>query len=335
MTDPIAEPANDEASSRRLDWPKLVLALSLVANAALVGVLLADRDNEADTAEVSTPSEADDRATTLPSTTLPSTTSSVPAATTTSAAPAAATDGEDPVRVFVAGDSIAAQIGWALQGWSEANPGRIVVFNESHIGCGVVRYGQKRVDGLDGPVGDVCSNWNDPVALQVAAEDDVVSWPSALELFRPDIALSIVSSWDATDRIVPGVVDDWTSIGDPTYDEYVLGEYTQATSVLSTSGAEVFWLMSPYLNKALLPDDHRDRVDGLNELVTRAIDTVAADRADATVNQIDYPGWIGETGGTRDQALRDDGVHLSDVGLEQVVPWLLAELGLTDEEGTS
>ena len=44
---------------------------------------------------------------------------------------------------------------------------------------------------------------------------------------------------------------------------------------------------------------------------------------------VDYPGWIGEVGSDRELNLRDDGLHLSDEGLTEVVDWLLFDvLGL-------
>ena len=79
----------------------------------------------------------------------------------------------------------------------------------------------------------------------------------------------------------------------------------------------------------LWADDHIDRVDGINALVTEAIETILADDPDAIISEIDYPDWIGETGGPRDIELRDDGVHLTQFGLDEIAPWLIEEMGLT------
>jgi len=328
VTDSNIEPAvQNESSWPRRVWRSPLLWVSLVLNAVLGGLLWANDDS----------STVGDTQTAGPEVTIaPTVTVGEPPPETDDPAEGladvAATEdiAQAPVRVLVAGDSVASQIGWALHGWSEANPGHFVVFNESHIGCGVVRYGEKRVDGESGPVGDICSNWNDTVALHEAALPEIVSWPTAIEMFQPDVVLSIVSSWDATDRTVPGVVDEWTSIGDPVYDDYVLSEYTEATAVLSATGADVFWLMSPYLNRESLAEDHRERVDGINALVGQAIAAVVAENPDASVTQVDYPGWFGPIGGARDAELRDDGVHLSDVGQAEVAPWLVEEMGLAE-----
>ncbi|GJM37210.1 MAG: acyltransferase [Acidimicrobiales bacterium] len=238
-------------------------------------------------------------------------------------------DDTDAPRILVVGDSVMAQIGWALHVFAEDTAAEIVVFNESHLGCGVVRYGDKRVNETDeGPVGDVCSNWNVPVAPHEVADTEIISWPTAIELFRPDVILAHVSSWDVADRIVPGVVEDWASIGDPAYDAYVLEEYTVANEVLGASGADVYWMMSPYLNRGLLPEDHEDRVDGINALVSESIETVVT-ATGASITEIDYPGWIGPVGEARDADLRDDGVHLTQAGLDEIAPWLLSAMGLS------
>ena len=236
------------------------------------------------------------------------------------AEPSPAPAGErDPLRVLIVGDSVSAQIGWALHDWGIENPGRIITYNESHIGCGVVRFGLKRTGELSGQVGEVCSHWDVPVSTTEVVRSEVVSWPTALDLFRPDVVVAHVSSWDATDRIVPGVVDEWSSIGDPVYDDYVRREYTAAGDLLTSTGAVLYWLLSPQLDRADLPEDHGERVAGLNRLVA----VTADDLPDRDILLVDYPSFIGEVGGPLDRARRGDGVHLSDQGTEEVAPWLM------------
>ena len=225
-----------------------------------------------------------------------------------------------PLRVLIVGDSVSAQIGWALHDWGAENPGRIITYNESHIGCGVVRFGLKREPGQQsGPVGEVCSNWAVPVSTTDVVRSEVVSWPTALDLFRPDAVVAHVSPWDAIDRIVPGVADEWSSIGDPAYDEYVRREYEAASDLLTSTGAVLYWLETPQLDRADMAEDHADRIAGLNRLVAEA----AAARPDRDIVLVDYPAFIGEVGSERDRTLRGDGVHLSDRGYDEVAPWLM------------
>ena len=234
-------------------------------------------------------------------------------------APAGAAD-QGPLRVLIVGDSVSAQIGWALHDWGEGNPGRIITYNESHIGCGVVRFGLGREAGREaGPVGETCSNWAVPVSTTEVVRSEVVSWPTALDLFRPDAVVANVSPWDAIDRIVPGVVDEWSSIGDPSYDDYVRREYEAASDLLTSTGAALYWLQTPQLDRADMAEDHTERIAGLNRLVAEA----AAALDDRDIVLVDYPAFIGEVGGRRDRAVRGDGVHLSDRGYDEVAPWLM------------
>ena len=88
---------------------------------------------------------------------------------------------DDQLRVLVVGDSVALQIGEALCGWAVDHPGQMVVLNESHLGCVVGRHGLKRIpEGDEGPVGEICSAWNETVPTHVMMDSEVVSWPSAV-----------------------------------------------------------------------------------------------------------------------------------------------------------
>ena len=226
-----------------------------------------------------------------------------------------------PLRVMIVGDSVSAQIGWALHDWGEQNPGRIITYNESHIGCGIVRFGLGRNMGLPpGPIGEMCNTWAVPVSTTEVVRSEVVSWPTALDLFRPDAVVAYVSPWDAIDRIVPGVVDDWSSIGDPAYDDYVRREYRAAGELLTSTGAVLYWLQTPPLDRADLPEDHASRIAGLNRLAAEA----SASLPDRDIVLVDYPAFIGEVGGRMDRARRGDGAHLSEQGYDEVAPWLMA-----------
>lgn len=237
--------------------------------------------------------------------------------------PAASPAVDRPPRLLVVGDSVAAQIGWSLEVLSSNHPDRVEVWNESHIGCGTVRHGFKRVgSGEFGPVGDICSNWGEPVSADAVGDVHVVSWPTAVEVFDPDAVVSIISAWDVTDRIVPGVVEDWASAGDRVYDEYVRQEYRQATEVLTAGGATLYWLVSPVLNLDTAAPDHAARIDRINRIVRE----VAAEFPDRDVRFVDYPAFIGEIGSEREHRMRHDGVHLSLAGFVEVGEWLLGEI---------
>ena len=225
---------------------------------------------------------------------------------------------DERVRVLVVGDSVALQIGEALCGWAVDNPGRMVVLNEAHLGCVVGRHGLKRIpEGDEGPVGELCSAWNDPVPTHVMLDPEVVSWPSAVEAFRPDVVMGHVTAWDVTDRLVPSLGEDWVWVGVPAYDRYISAEYRLASEVLGSTGAHVYWLEGAHIRREIRPQNHPDRIDALNALVREA----TADLRYVTT--VPYRDFIGANGTEREREMRDDGVHLSDAGMSQVGDWLV------------
>ena len=242
-------------------------------------------------------------------------------------APSQAPPDTGPVRILTVGDSVMAQIGDALVEWTLENPDAgVIVFDEAHIGCGTVRFGLKRVpDGSEGPVGDLCSNWAVPADPESVSREDVVSWSTVVDVFMPDIVITHVSPWDITDRLIPGVAgDEWTYIGDPAFDAYAANEYGAAIELLTSTGADLYFLEGAVHNRPITPQNTPERVALLNELVA-----AVAEDSGAAVTMVDFPGWIGELGSDRELSLRDDGLHLSAEGLTEVVDWLLADvLGL-------
>jgi peptidoglycan/LPS O-acetylase OafA/YrhL len=242
----------------------------------------------------------------------------------------ATTDGSTPTvtttppprRVLIVGDSLMAQIGAALERQSFAEPGDVVVFNHSQIGCPVARGGDERLPaGEEGPVPAQCNEWAIPVAAERLVEPSVVSWVTAVEAFQPDVVLALVTPWDVADRRIPDAgFPDWTHVGDPAYDAYVASEYREASEVLSSTGARVLWLLGPDLDRPVVPQNDPTRIHRLNDLVTTAIADLPG------VTTVDFPGWLGEVGGERDRRLRGDGLHLSEEGFAEIVPWLLDEV---------
>ncbi len=229
-----------------------------------------------------------------------------------------------PVRILTVGDSVMAQIGDALVEWTLENPDAgVIVFDEAHIGCGTVRFGLKRVpDGSEGPVGDLCSNWAVPADPESVSLEEVVSWSTVVDVFMPDIVITHVSPWDITDRLIPGVAgDEWTNIGEPAFDAYAANEYGAAIELLTSMGADLYFLEGADHNRPITPQNTPERVALLNELVA-----AVAEDSGAAVTMVDFPGWIGELGSDRELSLRDDGLHLSAEGLVEVVDWLLIDI---------
>ena len=227
-------------------------------------------------------------------------------------------EGTDPVRILVVGDSVMTQMGEAMKDWCAKNPGQILVFNEAHIGCGTTRGGEKKYEEGPGPMGEVCATWADPIDPSRLGQG-VVSWVTAIEAYRPDVVLGYASPWDSIDRKVPQLGDEWLKPGDPTYDAFLKSEYSDALKILSAHNTEVVWLVSPHLNRTS-PYNNPERLDQINSIVLPMV------RALPNSTIIDYQAWLGPTGGAKDKATRDDGVHIRADALQTVMDWLVPQL---------
>lgn len=227
--------------------------------------------------------------------------------------------GSDPTRVLVVGDSVMYQLGLALADWCAENPGQIMVFNEAHLGCGTTRGGEKLYEEGPGSMGDVCATWADPVDPRLVPSAGVISWVSAIDLYRPDVVLGYASPWDSIDRKVPQLGDDWLRPGDPIYDEFLESEYRQALDILSSHDTTVAWLVSAHLDRKS-NFNSPDRVDRMNEIVLPMVEGLPRSVI------IDYPSYLGPTGGAKDKSIRSDGVHIRQDQLPAIANWLAPQL---------
>jgi len=235
-----------------------------------------------------------------------------------------------PFKLLVVGDSVPNQVVPALREQAEERGLDVQVFDETHIGCVITRYGDKRPDpDNEGPVGEVCSGWADPVEITTVTDPEVVSWPTAIEAFDPDAVLLYTSAWDASDRRIPELGPDWVHAGQEVFDDYARSEYELAAETLTSSGATLYWMLGPPLNRPIVPQNDPVRIERLNELVLEAVD------GNDDVEIVDFPGFIGPVGGERDERLRGDGLHLSPEGREELAAWLYDEVFAMDAWTTS
>ena len=83
---------------------------------------------------------------------------------------------------------------------------------------------------------------------------DVVSWPTAVGIFRPDIVIGHITPWDVTDRLVPSLGEEWVWVGTPAYDDYISSEYRVGSQTLGSKGAHVYWLEGAHLRREIKPE---------------------------------------------------------------------------------
>ena len=194
------------------------------------------------------------------------------------------------------------------------------MYNKSHDGCVITRYGLKRVPGgQEGEVGDLCSAWDVVVPTEKLSDPNVISWVSSVAQFRPDVVIGYITAWDATDRLVPSLGSEWTHVGVANFDEYVKKEYRLATEVLTSTGAKMIWLRGAHVDRVITPQNDPLRIDILNDLV---VDATAGLRVEFG----DFPTFLGPSGEPRDRKIRRDGLHLSDYGKTEVAEWVTTEL---------
>ena len=233
--------------------------------------------------------------------------------------PCVAPAGSNPVRILVVGDSVMVQLGAALRDWCANHPGQIMVMSDAELGCGTTRGGDKKYEDGPGPVSPICSTWADPVDPLLVPDPDIVSWVTSIDTYHPDVVLSYGSPWDTIDRRIPQGGDQWLRPGDPVYDDYIRSEYSEALSILSAHGASIAWLKTAHLNRSS-PFNSPDRIDRLNEIVLPLVEALPRSVV------IDYQEYLGPTGGAKDVATRDDGVHIRADHLQTVVDWLAPQL---------
>ena len=175
-------------------------------------------------------------------------------------------------------------------------------------------------------MGDVCATWADPVDPRLVPDPNVVSWVSAIDLYRPDVVLGYASPWDSIDRKLPQLGDQWLRPGDPSYDAFLKSEYSDALKILSAHNTTVVWLVSPRLDRTS-PFNSPDRIDRVNEIVLPMV----KDLPRSVI--IDYQSYLGPVGGAKDKATRADGVHIKQDQLQTVADWLAPQL--IDAKGTT
>jgi len=200
-------------------------------------------------------------------------------------------------RVLVAGDSSAFELGVGLARWGN-DSGTLKVWDRGQFGCGVLQGGLAKftyeVRTMD------CKSWPD-------------FWGADLVDVRPHIVVVMVNVWDVTDRQLPGD-SKWRHPGDPKYDALLRQGIAADTDLLSSQGATVAWVLSPYIQPGLdrqggpWPEGAHQRMDRLNAIIREVVST-RWDRA--TV--VDLQGHMrARPQGELDWSERPDGNHFSD-----------------------
>ena len=213
-----------------------------------------------------------------------------------------------PLRVYVAGDSVALRLGLHLQRWATAASGMEVSVS-GWLACPAARGGAYRYAGVAKRTSARCNDW-----AAIRARE--------LEELQPDVVVVSHGVFDVLDRRLPGS-SAWQHLGQPDYDEYVRRELTELRGVLSSRGARVVWLTTPYIQTGgdetglrppkPFPEWEHSRMDRYNDLVR---EVGGADVVDVQLHLRE------EWGDEQDPTRRPDGIHPSEPATDELVAWL-------------
>ncbi len=221
----------------------------------------------------------------------------------------------DPYFAFF-GDSTAMMTQFGVNDYGVASGILGLTGGETEMGCGIGRGGDRRQapgGAIVGPVPPECNDW-------------AVTWAEALTANRPNAVVVQTGPWDVIDRRLEGT-SGWTHLGDPAYDEYLLGELLAATDLLSSQGAVVIWISPPPIGRGENDEDPVAAKGAEGEearwvRLAELIDEVATQRPDS-VEVVDLGAWIESTG--EDARLRPDGIHFSVETAYEVAERFLAD----------
>jgi peptidoglycan/LPS O-acetylase OafA/YrhL len=170
--------------------------------------------------------------------------------------------GTPPVRILVVGDSMAGSLGVGLSLIAPVYGAQVV--NQGSPGCSLAEGNMVKVLWYTDPPGPPCAS-DDP--------DHLLSvYRSLVRQFDPDVVVYLARS-DTLDTELDG---SWQNLGEPTFDRWAEFRYQQAIAVLSSRGAHVVFMTSPFYDSGdesdgqPLPENQPSRVAIDNRLLVKA-----------------------------------------------------------------
>ena len=198
----------------------------------------------------------------------------------------------------------------------------LAVWNQSVLGCGLVGADSKLFQGKWVDQGTECGDWRG-------------RWQPDVDTFRPDLVLVVSGAWDTYDMNVGGRS---LQFGTPETDAYVQAGLEKAVDVLSSKGARVVFLTTPYPEKRDLALDGRtNRVDPARVDVLNRLYRAVADERPDKVAIVDLGGYLNSMGNPDaidGVDLRIDDLHFTPGGSDIIARWLAPQLVQIAGEGS-
>jgi peptidoglycan/LPS O-acetylase OafA/YrhL/lysophospholipase L1-like esterase len=231
----------------------------------------------------------------------------------------------DPMRVMLVGDSVAHSLAPGM--YRVAEKEGFLFWDVSVPGCSLATdVGERWFDFWRGIEPACMPGWRE-------------RWPQQIDVFRPDIVVTLFGGQDAYDRRVDGEVTEFDT---PEGDALAQQDLEEAVELLSSRGAHVALLSVPYyrlgwpmeidLERSPFNDSWVDRYNTMQERVER--------QRDGQVSILDLNTYIGPDGTWTDtvdgvQVRLFDRVHLSEEGADFVARWLAPQLERIGRDVTS
>ncbi len=218
-------------------------------------------------------------------------------------------------KILVVGDSVSLTVGF----WMTPDASRydMVVRGRPLDGCGLATLLPFNFHGTVTP-GTLapCTQWP-------------TIWQSEVTQLHPQVVALVIGFWEAMDRVYQGT---WQHLGDPAFDAYEKGQLEKAVAILSSTGARVALMTSPYYDSGEQPDgqpwdeDDPARVNLLNRMIESV---AAAHRGVVSVvplnKYLDPDGHF--TWKIDGQTMRfPDGVHTTQAAGAYLAPKILPQL---------
>lgn len=211
---------------------------------------------------------------------------------------ASAVDPALPARVLLVGDSQSWVLTSGLDDWSAEHGVHVIA--SPGVGCGIAQNTRIEYLGIEQDESPGCTAWRETL-------------PSIIAKFQPNVVVVVGGAADLSNRVLPGD-DDWSHIGQPAFDEWMLGQMRDFATVVGAADGEIVWFTNPDIepeyhagSTGTPPFDEADpaRMDRYNELIREA----AAGNPQITV--VDFAAAVeAHPGGQFERKMRPDGAHI-------------------------